>query len=56
MIIKLKGLRKLNAILTSVDKYSWWPKCRTILKMCHTIIKHIVNIIKIIDFIRHLIP
>ena len=52
----INWLQKQIAAQKSVNKYSWWSKCSLILKVCYSIIKHIVNIIKIVHYIQQLLP
>lgn len=56
MKIRKTELLKQNATQNSMNENSWWSKFNPILKTCYTIIKGVLDIIKIIDFIHHIIP
>ena len=56
MIKKTNELQKQYATQNTIESNSWWAKYKPVLKTCHTILQHVLNIIKIIDLIYHLIP
>lgn len=56
MIKKVNEYRTYNATQNAMEKFSWWFKWRPVIKTCLTVLKHIVNIIKIIHAIQQLIP
>ena len=56
MAIQTEESQLYNATQNTIDNNSWWAKYKPILKTCHTILQHVLNIIKIIDLIHHLIP
>ncbi len=56
MKIRKTELQKQNATQNSMNENSWWSKLNPILKTCHTIIKGVLDIIKIVHFIQHLFP
>ena len=56
MKINKTELQKQNATQNSMNENSWWSKFKPILKTCHTIIKDVLNIIKIVHFIQQLFP
>lgn len=56
MAIRTEEPHFCNATQNTIENNSWWAKYKPILKTCYTILHHILNIIKIINLIQHLIP
>lgn len=56
MANKIEESQLHKATQNPMEIISWWSKWRPVIKTCHTVLKHIVNIIKIIHTIQQLIP